>query len=91
MQNLSYDLTDTLKEIENEVFIFHGPKDKYHPEGTFEKVAEQIPRGRFFYMKTKDEDRELLAGIIATTFAKNENKTEVPESLQLFEVELNRE
>lgn len=91
LQNLNYDLTDTLKNIENNVFIFHGPKDKYHPEGTFEKVAEKIPKGRFFYLKTKDEERELLAGIIATLFAKNENKNQVPETLQLFEVELNRE
>lgn len=90
MQNLNYDLTEKFKEIENEVFVFHGPKDKYHPEGTFEKIAERIPKGRFFLMKASDEDRELLAGIIATSFASITKDDGVPANLSIFEIDLHR-
>ena len=88
LQNVNYDLTAGFKDIEQEVFIFHGPKDKYHPDGTFRRVAQQIPRGRFFYMNTSAEYRELLAGIIATEFAMVTKNDGVPSFLQQFEATL---
>jgi pimeloyl-ACP methyl ester carboxylesterase len=90
LQNHKFDLTNNFKKIEKEVFVFHGPKDKFHPEGTFYNVAKQIPKGRFFHMKTSDHLRELLAGVIATEFAKITKKDCIPTTLKSYEVELNR-
>lgn len=86
LQNINFDLTDELAKVKSEVFVFHGPKDKYHPEGTFLNVANSMPHGRYFYMETPDENRELLAGIIGTQFAYYEHTDAIPESLQAFEV-----
>jgi pimeloyl-ACP methyl ester carboxylesterase len=85
IQNVNFDLTDKLGSITKEIYIFHGPKDKFHPEGTFEKVTAKIPNGRFFHMKTTDENRELLAGVIATSFANCSADDGVPKLLQRYE------
>lgn len=88
IQNNKFDLTDDFKKIDQEIFVFHGPKDKYHPEGTFRKVAKQLPRGRFFYLKISEHLRELLAGIIAFEFAKITKDEGVPDKLKSYEIDL---
>ena len=91
LKNVNFDLTDDLKKIKNEVYVCHGPKDKYHPEGTFREVTKNIPKGKFLYMKTLDEDRQLLVGLIASEFAKITQKDSMPKSLQPFHVNLENE
>ncbi|NHJ86143.1 MAG: alpha/beta hydrolase [Asgard group archaeon] len=88
LQNINYDLTNDFQKIKQEVFIFHGPKDKFHPDGTFQNVAAQIPNGRFFQLNISKEYRELLAGAIATEFSMVDKNNGVPKSLQKYEVPL---
>ena len=85
-QNRKYDISDKLPQLKNEVFIFHGPLDKYHPRTEFYNYAKAIPKGRFFFMETAKDDRELLAGVIATEFAKITKEEIVPQSLLQFEI-----
>ncbi len=91
LQNTSFNLYPHLNEIKNQVFLFHGPKDKYHPREIYYKVSRMIPRGRFFFMNTKDENRELLAGAIAKEFAMNTKEEGLPEFFEKFEIEIQRE
>ncbi|MHA1125268.1 MAG: alpha/beta fold hydrolase [Candidatus Heimdallarchaeota archaeon] len=90
LQNIDFDLTKDLEEIENEVFVFHGPKDKYHPDEVFRKVAETIPKGRFFYMNTIEDLRELLVGVIGTFFAYQTKDEGIPDVLKKYEIDLER-
>ncbi|NHJ47402.1 MAG: alpha/beta hydrolase [Asgard group archaeon] len=85
-QNRKFDLRDKLPLIKNDVFIFHGPLDKYHPRIEFYSYAKAMPKGRFFFMETEKADRELLAGVIATEFAKMAKEEVVPKSLLQFEI-----
>lgn len=84
-QNLNYDLTNDLEKIDQEVFLFHGPPDKYHPEG-FEEVAKRIPNSRYVHIPVQNEYRELLAGIIGAAFAMGNKKSGLPEIFKQFEV-----
>ncbi|HUU78525.1 MAG TPA: alpha/beta hydrolase [candidate division Zixibacteria bacterium] len=84
--NLKFDIEDSLQFIEEEVSIFHGPLDRYHPDFVFENIAAKMPLGRYFYMNTADEYRELLAGIIGYEFSKVTKENGIPESLQPFEI-----
>jgi len=90
LNNRKLNLVPDLPKIENEVFIFHGPKDKYHTRMTFYDYAKLIPNGRFFYMNTAEEDRELLTGIIGTAFAEITKEEVLPTVLAQFEVDLQR-
>ncbi len=91
LQNVNYDLSHDLSKITKEVYVCHGPVDKYHPEGTFRKVTKEIPNGQFIYMKTRDEDREFLVGIIASEFSKITMKEKIPQSLRQFHLDLEKE
>lgn len=90
MQNLKHDLTNDLHKITNEVYVFHGTKDKYHPDEVFQNIARDIPNGHFFQMSTSDELRELLAGVIATEFSNITKKEGIPNSLEPYEVHFDR-
>jgi len=88
LQNVNYDITNELQKIEQPVYIFHGPKDKYHPEGTFHRVAKAIPNSHFFLMKTSEHLREMLIGVIATEFAFVTKNDGIPKPLLDFEIPL---
>jgi pimeloyl-ACP methyl ester carboxylesterase len=90
MQNKSFDIQDRLSEIDNEILLFHGPLDRYHPRIAYYNYAKAMPNGRFFFMDTLDENRELLAGVVATEFAKVSSKRKIPSILQNFEIKINR-
>jgi pimeloyl-ACP methyl ester carboxylesterase len=91
LKNHKFDLTNDFNKIENEIFVCHGPKDKFHPDGTFHEIAKKIPKGRFIKMKISDHLRETMAGAIATEFAKITKKDGIPSTLKSYEVELNRD
>ncbi|NHJ47719.1 MAG: alpha/beta hydrolase [Asgard group archaeon] len=88
--NVNLDINNELSKIKEEVIILHGPPDKYHPEGTFMKVAERIPKGRFFHMGVSNDIREIMVGVFATEFAKISKEDGIPKLLQPYEVELDR-
>ncbi|MFW9922222.1 MAG: alpha/beta fold hydrolase [Candidatus Thorarchaeota archaeon] len=88
--NIHYDIMNSLKEINEEVFNFHGPVDKFHPDLIFEQMSAEMPNGRYFYMNAEEQFRELLAGIIAYEFTIITAKQKVPDSLAIFEFILKR-
>jgi pimeloyl-ACP methyl ester carboxylesterase len=85
-QNRKYDISAKLPSIEKDISIFHGPLDKYHPREEFYNYAKTLPKGRFFFMETDKNDRELLAGVIATEFAKITKVEDIPKKLLQFEI-----
>jgi len=89
-QNKKFDIIERLPEIDKEITIFHGPIDKYHPRDAYYRFAKAIPKGRFFFMDTADENRELLAGVAATEYAKISKEDDTPEILKQFEVQIKR-
>ena len=90
LENNKFNIFEDLKKIENEVFINTGPLDRYHPRLEYYKYAKEIPNGRFLFMNTADEDRQLLAGVIGTEFAKISKEEGLPDTLSQFEIEINR-
>lgn len=90
LQNLSFDIYSDLNKIDNEVYLFHGPKDKYHPRKIYYTIACSIPNCRFFFMDAAEDKRELLAGAIAHQFAKQTKNDKVPEFFQQFEIKTER-
>ncbi|MBN1329257.1 MAG: hypothetical protein JXA54_07265 [Candidatus Heimdallarchaeota archaeon] len=89
-QNKKFDIRDKLVEISNEIAIFHGPLDKYHPREAYYNFAKAIPKGRFFFMDTADENRELLAGIVGTEYARITKEEGTPKVLKQFEVKIHK-
>ncbi|NHK30284.1 MAG: alpha/beta hydrolase [Asgard group archaeon] len=85
-QNRKYDISTKLPHIKKDISIFHGPLDKYHPREEFYNYAKTLPKGRFFFMETDKNDRELLAGVIATEFAKITKDEDIPQKLLQFEI-----
>jgi pimeloyl-ACP methyl ester carboxylesterase len=90
LQNNKFNIFDDLKKIENEVFINTGPLDRYHPRLSYYNYAKEIPKGRFLFMNTADKNRQLLAGVIGTEFAKVNKEEGLPEILKQFEIEIKR-
>jgi len=89
-QNRKYDITDALATIDKEVFILHGPRDKYHPREAYLEYARKMPKGRFLFIDTPNEHREVMAGVVATEFAKVTKHDGLPKSLELFEIPIER-
>ncbi len=89
-QNKRFDIRSKLPEITKEVAIFHGPLDKYHPREAYYEFAKAMPKGRFFFMNTTDENRELLAGVVGTEYAKITKDEGTPEILKQFEIKIER-
>ncbi|HUT80187.1 MAG TPA: hypothetical protein VMZ29_03215 [Candidatus Bathyarchaeia archaeon] len=89
-QNKRFDIRDKLSEITEEIAIFHGPLDKYHPREAYYNFAKAIPKGRFFFMDTADENRELLAGVVGTEYARLTKDEDTPETLKQFEIKIKR-
>ncbi|MHA1245018.1 MAG: alpha/beta fold hydrolase [Candidatus Heimdallarchaeota archaeon] len=91
IQNRKIDLKHDLHKIKNEVFITHGPKDKFHPGEAFYNYTKLTPKGRLIYLNGPDEDRELIAGILGTAFMNVTKDDGMPEILKPFEIDLKRE
>ncbi len=91
LQNNKFNIFENLKNIKKEVFITTGPLDRYHPRIAYYNYAKEIPNGRFIFMDTDNEERQLLAGIIGTEFAKITKDADIPESIKQFEIKLERE
>ncbi len=90
LQNNKLDMFNDLKEIEEEVFFSTGPLDRYHFRSEFYGYAKEIAKGRFIFMNTPDEDRQLITGIIGREFMKVTQNEGIPESLKQFEIRIDR-
>ncbi|NHJ83864.1 MAG: alpha/beta hydrolase [Asgard group archaeon] len=90
LHNLNFDIYPNLREITNEVYLFHGPKDRYHPREIYYNITKAIPKGRFFFMDAKEEKRELLAGAIVKEFAFITQIEKLPEFFKQFEIKIDK-
>lgn len=90
LNNNKFNIYENLKKIKQEVFFATGPLDRYHPRIAYYTYAQEIPKGRFIFMDTPNDDRQLLAGLISTEFAKQTAKEDIPKSIKQFEIPINR-
>lgn len=90
IQNTNFNIYPQLHTIDNEVFLFHGPKDRYHPREIYYKISSMIPKCRFFFMDSEEEKRELMAGAIAKEFAKITKNDKVPKIFEQYEIAIKR-
>ncbi len=90
IHNLKFNINDELSTIDQEILLFHGPKDKYHEDEEFVQYATNLPKGRYIYMKSAPEFRELVVGISSLELSKITRDENIPKSLAVFEVDLER-
>ncbi|HUT82674.1 MAG TPA: hypothetical protein VMZ29_15875 [Candidatus Bathyarchaeia archaeon] len=82
---LNIDIFKQLSMIDEEVLVFHGTKDKHHPHVLYEKIAKEIPKGRYFFLLSPEEKRELVVGIIGLELGKILSQEGIPDTLKPFE------
>ena len=90
IQNLKFNIASELKNIQQEILLFHGPKDRYHTDEEYLQMAKEFPNGRYFFMKSAPEFRELVVGISSLELAKITQNEQIPKSLAIFEIDLER-
>ena len=86
LQNLQYNLYPDFSKIYREIFLFHGPKDRYHSRELYFDMISKIPKGRFFFMNCSDKNRELLLGSVVKEFAANNNNDPLPSIFEKYEL-----
>lgn len=80
-----FELFGNLSGINKEVFVTNGSKDKVHDQTTYPKIALELPKGRFIFIKTDESLRERLMGLITLEFCKIKKEDDIPSSLKRFE------
>ncbi len=88
--NLTFKIDKFLPKINEEVLVLHGTKDRYHGDEVFIEIANALPEGRYFYMDSPNEFRELIVGIFSLELMKKTKDDMIPETLEEFEVNLNK-
>jgi len=86
-----FELYGNLHRIKEEVFVINGTIDRIHNQTEYPKIANQMPNGRFIFMKTDESNRERLMGLIAREFTTVLKDDDIPQSLSKFEKILDRE
>ncbi|MEM1348646.1 MAG: hypothetical protein AAGI01_08835, partial [Myxococcota bacterium] len=84
-----FELYGRLHFIDREILVFNGSSDTIHSEEQYPEVARQLPRGRFFYRKVDESQRERLAAIGAEALASVSGNI-VPEVLRMLEQPIER-
>lgn len=90
IQVRDFELYGNLSRISQEVLVLNGTQDAIHEQSDYPKIAAELPKGRFFFLKTGEENRERLMGLIAKEFATKDLVDGIPEMLNLFEKEIPR-
>ena len=78
-QARNIELFGSVSDIEKELLVFNGTTDKVHVQTDYPKLAKEMPKGRFFFMKTHEKNRERLMGIVLKEFAKVGEEEKIPE------------
>ena len=91
IQTHEFELYGNLHKIKEEIFVFNGTNDAIHDQSDYPRIATQLPRGRFIFMKTGEENREWLMGLVGREFTQVYSSDKVPSVLQPFEKFLMRE
>lgn len=86
----NYELFNFASEIKEEVIVLNGTEDKIHQQTDYPKIAMLMPKGRFLFMKTGEENRERLMGLVALKFSRISAADGIPPELLDFEKDLKR-
>ncbi len=90
IQAKDFFLLGRLHKITREVIVVNGTVDTIHDKTNYPKMARELPRGRFLYLETDENQRERLLGLVGREFAKVTSGTGVPSSFLEFEKEIIR-
>lgn len=85
LQARDEDLYALVGAIGREVFVINGVQDRVHDNSHYPRLAALMPRGRFFYMKVDESQRELLLGTAAVAFAGIRAEDGPPAAFREFE------
>lgn len=84
-QCLNFDLYGFVHQIDREIFVTNGASDIIHDNLNYPRISALLPRGRFLYLQTDEENRERLLGVLSKEFAAVSAADGLPESLARFE------
>lgn len=91
MQVQDFELYKTAHNILENVFVVNGTHDKVHEQSDYPRLARLMPNARFIFMKTSEDNREYLMGLVALEFSRVTSAENIPPVLKEFEKELQRE
>lgn len=80
-----FELYGRLGAVRQEAFVLNGTNDRVHDQSHYPRIAREMPRGRFIYLPTGEENRERLMGVAALEFARVGKGDGVPPTLGRFE------
>ncbi len=72
------ELFGKLSAIEEEVLVIGGTHDRVHKSYDYPRFADEMPKGRYFYLGIDEAEREFTMGLILLEFAKISSKQEIP-------------
>ncbi len=85
LQARDENLYDLVGSIQQEVFIINGIQDHIHDNAHYPRLAHLMPKGRFFYMKADESQREFLMGMASLKLAKIRAEEDPPAVFREFE------
>lgn len=88
LQVRDVNLYEEMPKIRQEVLVMNGVKDKIHDRSHYPQLAARAPGGRFFYLPVDEAFREMLLGLVAVLFAREQvghHSAGLPAELQQFE------
>jgi pimeloyl-ACP methyl ester carboxylesterase len=80
-----FELFGTLSEVQEEVFVLNGTRDKVHDPLNYPRIARELPHGRFLYVPTDESRRERMFGAVALEFARVTSGQGLPSCLSIHE------
>ncbi|HUU78240.1 MAG TPA: alpha/beta hydrolase [candidate division Zixibacteria bacterium] len=84
-----FELFGKLSEIQDEVFVISGTNDRVHDENCYPRIADELPKGRFFYFGLNENEREHLLGLVLHDFSEITSKQKVPDFFVEYEKFIN--
>ena len=86
-----FELFENLHRIPQEVIVVNGTNDAIHNQEDYPKIAIGLPNSRFLFLKTGEENRERLMGLVALLYTQIGAETKIPPIFEPFEKKIPRE
>ncbi|WP_457556814.1 hypothetical protein [Candidatus Harpocratesius sp.] len=81
----NFELYGNLHRISQEIIVVNGTHDAIHDQSDYPKIAYQLPNARFLFLKTGEENRERLMGLVALFYSQVDASMKIPPELKPFE------
>ncbi len=82
----TFSFPDIAETINGTVWIVNGVQDKVHDSSVYPELAHAIPNGHFLRIPVDEAYREELIAAVSLEFARNNDSTQLPDTLKEFEV-----